>query len=69
LAQPDHGAGPLCWPLYWFTTGTGVRGKVPNFPIVVAGVPNWRGLLWWPGCSLLLQSRSEDVMLLLLLEL
>jgi hypothetical protein len=42
---------------------------VPNLPIVVAWVPHWCDLLWWPSCSLLLWSERSTVVLLLLLEL
>jgi hypothetical protein len=45
-------------------------GEVPNLPTVVARVAHWRGLLWWPSYSQLLQSgRSAVVLLLLWLEL
>jgi hypothetical protein len=40
--------------------------KVPNLPTVVARVPHWCGLLWWPSCPLLLRSERSAVVLLLL---
>jgi hypothetical protein len=44
--------------------------EVPHLPTIVPWVPHWRGLLWWPNCSLLLWSgRSVAVLLLLQLEL
>jgi hypothetical protein len=46
-----------------------VLGEVPNFPTVVAQVPNWHELLWWPSYHLLLRRRRSVVVLLLPLEL
>jgi hypothetical protein len=38
-------------------------------PRVVAWVPDWHELLWWPGCHLLLRCRRVVKLLLLLMEL
>jgi hypothetical protein len=46
-----------------------VLGEVPNLPGVVARAPNWRELLWWTSCHLLLWCRWSMTVLLLLLEL
>jgi hypothetical protein len=47
----------------------GILGEVPNHSAIVARVPDWCELLWWPGCHLLLRCRRSGGILLLLLEL
>jgi hypothetical protein len=44
-----------------------ILGKVPNLLAVVAWVPHWSELLWWPSRHLLLQRRSAVELLLLLI--
>jgi hypothetical protein len=42
-----------------------ILGKVPHLPTIVARVSDWRELLWWPSCHLLLWCRSVGKLLLL----